>query len=226
MKTENSLIKNIKTIAIVLLSGLFLISFTNNYKQKILDEGLTIGQVAPLTTLEMPNIDNSMHTLEKLKMKKGLLVVFSCNTCPFVVGSSNFAGWEKQYNEIHSISQSAEIGMVLVNSNEGKRADADSFEAMQKHAKEIGYTMPYLLDNNSELADAFGAKSTPHVYLLDKDLKLVYKGAIDNSWDPKRTEEENNLKNAIANVSKDEIVKVNTTVAVGCSIKRVIAKVR
>jgi thioredoxin-related protein len=226
MKTENSLIKNIKTISIVLLSVLFLLSFTNNSEHKKLDEGLKIGKVAPLTAREMPNIDNSMHTLEKLKMKKGLLVVFSCNTCPFVVGSSNFAGWEKQYNEIHSMSSKAEIGMVLVNSNEGKRADADSFEAMQKHAKEIGYTMPYLLDNNSELADAFGAKSTPHVYLLDKDLKLVYKGAIDNSWDPKRTEEENNLKNAIANVSKDEIVKVNTTVAVGCSIKRVIAKVR
>ena len=221
MKTKNSLMKNIKTIAIVLLSGLFLISFTNNYKQKTLDEGLTIGQVAPLTTLEMPNIDNSMHTLEKLKMKKGLLVVFSCNTCPFVVGSSDFVGWEKQYNEIHAISQSAEIGMVLINSNEGKRADADSFEEMLIHYKATGYTMPYLLDKNSELANAFGAKSTPHVYLLDKDLKLVYKGAIDNSWDPKRTAEENSLKNAISNVSNDEIVKVNTTAAVGCSIKRV-----
>ena len=213
--------KTIKTIAIVLLSGLFLLSFTNNSEQKILDEGLAIGQVAPLTTLEMSNIDNSMHTLEKLKMKKGLLVVFSCNTCPFVVGSSDFAGWEKQYTEIHVMSQKAEIGMVLINSNEGKRADVDSFEAMQKHAKEASYTMPYLLDKNSELANAFGAKSTPHVYLLDKDLKLVYKGAIDNSWDPKRTAEENNLKNAIANVSNDEIVKVNTTAAVGCSIKRI-----
>ena len=99
--------KTIKTIAIVLLSGLFLLSFTNNSEQKILDEGLAIGQVAPLTTLEMSNIDNSMHTLEKLKMKKGLLVVFSCNTCPFVVGSSDFAGWEKQYNEIHVMSQKA-----------------------------------------------------------------------------------------------------------------------
>jgi thioredoxin-related protein len=213
--------KNIKTIAIVLLSGLFLLSFTKINEEKILDEGLNIGQAATLTNLEMPNIDNSMQTLEKLKMKKGLLVVFSCNTCPFVVGSSDFAGWEKQYNEIHALSQKAEIGMVLINSNEGKRADEDSFEAMQKHAKEMGYTMPYLLDKNSELANAFGANRTPHVYLLDKDLKLVYKGSIDNAWDPKRTEEINSLKNAIANVSNDEIVKVSTTVAVGCSIKRV-----
>ena len=111
--------------------------------------------------------------------------------------------------------------MVLINSNEGKRADEDSFEAMQKHAKEMGYTMSYLLDKNSVLANAFGANRTPHVYLLDKDLKLVYKGAIDNAWDPKRTEENNSLKNAIANVSNSEVVKVNTTVAVGCSIKRV-----
>lgn len=213
--------KNIKTIAIVLLSGLFLLSFTKINEEKILDEGLNIGQAATLTNLEMPNIDNSMQTLEKLKMKKGLLVVFSCNSCPFVVGSSDFAGWEKQYNELHVLSQKSEIGMVLINSNEGKRADEDSFEAMQKHAKEMGYTMPYLLDKNSELANAFGANRTPHVYLLDKDLKLVYKGSIDNAWDPKRTEEINSLKNAIANVSNDEIVKVSTTVAVGCSIKRV-----
>jgi peroxiredoxin len=213
--------KNIKTIAIVLLSGLFLLSFTKINDEKILDEGLSIGQAATLTNLEMPNIDNSMQTLEKLKMKKGLLVVFSCNTCPFVVGSSDFTGWEKQYNELHVLSQKSEIGMVLINSNEGKRADEDSFEAMQKHAKEMGYTMPYLLDKNSELANAFGANRTPHVYLLDKDLKLVYKGSIDNAWDPKRTEEIKSLKNAIANVSNDEIVKVSTTVAVGCSIKRV-----
>jgi peroxiredoxin len=179
-----------------------------------------IGKVAPMTTVEMPNIDNSMQTLEKLKMKNGLLVVFSCNTCPFVVGSSDFAGWEKQYNEIHTLSQKAEIGMVLINSNEGKRVDEDSFEAMQKHAKELGYSMPYLLDKNAALADAFGANRTPHVYLLDKDLKLVYKGSIDDSWDPKRTTENNHLKNAIANVSAGEVVKVNTTVAVGCSIKR------
>jgi peroxiredoxin len=218
--------KNIKTIAIVLLSGLFLFSFTNINEQKTLEEGLKIGKAAPLTTLEMSNVDNTMQTLEKLKMKKGLLVVFSCNSCPFVVGSSDFAGWEKQYNEIHALSQKAEIGMVLINSNEGKRADEDSFEAMQKHAKEMGYTMSYLLDKNSELANAFGANRTPHVYLLNNDLKLVYKGSIDNSWDPKRTEETNSLKNAIANVSNDETVKVSTTVAVGCSIKRVVAKVR
>ncbi len=213
--------KNFKAIAGILLSGLFLLSFTNISLRKTFDDGLTIGQIAPMSTLEMANVDNSMQTLEKLKMKKGLLVVFSCNTCPFVVGSSDFSGWEKQYNELHALSQKSEIGMVLINSNEGKRADEDSFEAMQKHAKEMGYTMSYLLDKNSVLANAFGANRTPHVYLLDKDLKLVYKGAIDNTWDPKRTEENNSLKNAIANVSNSEVVKVNTTVAVGCSIKRV-----
>ena len=213
--------KNIKTVSIILSIGILLVSFTGISKSKVLSDDFIIGQVAPMTTLEMANIDNSMQTLEKLKKTKGLLVIFSCNTCPFVVGSSDFAGWEKQYNKIHEIAKKAEIGMVLINSNEGKRADEDSFEAMQKHAKEIGYTMSYLLDKNAALADAFGANRTPHVYLLDKDLKLVYKGSIDNSWDPKRTEENNNLLNAIANVSSNEVVKVSSTVAVGCSIKRV-----
>ncbi len=212
--------KYLKSISFILVSGLLLLSFAPLSSNKMPSDQFEIGKVAPMTTVEMPNIDNSMQTLEKLKMKNGLLVVFSCNTCPFVVGSSDFAGWEKQYNEIHTLSQKAEIGMVLINSNEGKRADEDSFEAMQKHAKELGYSMPYLLDKNAALADAFGANRTPHVYLLDKDLKLVYKGSIDDSWDPKRTAENNHLKNAIANVSAGEVVKVNTTVAVGCSIKR------
>ena len=68
--------KNFKAIAGILLSGLFLLSFTNISLRKTFDDGLTIGQIAPMSTLEMANVDNSMQTLEILKMKHGLLFVF------------------------------------------------------------------------------------------------------------------------------------------------------
>lgn len=213
--------KHLKLASVAFFSGLLLLSFTKISIEKTPLEGLGIGQKAPMTVVDMPNIDNNLLTLEKLKGQNGLLVVFSCNTCPFVVGNENFAGWEKQYNELQVVAEKAAIGMVLINSNEAKRGDDDSFEAMQKHAKDLAYTMPYLLDKNAAMANAFGAKTTPHVYLLDQDLKLIYQGAIDNTWDPNRKSDILHLKSAIANVVNGEIVKENTTSPKGCSIKRV-----
>lgn len=110
--------------------------------------------------------------------------------------------------------------MVLVNSNEAKREKDDSFDAMKLRAEEKGYTMKYLVDTNSEVANAFGARTTPHVYLFDKDLKLIYTGSIDNTWDGQRTADIAYLKDALNLLGKGEKIKENNTVPRGCSIKR------
>lgn len=213
--------RNLKLFTLTLVAGILMVSFQKNNGTHTAPLELKIGDTAPLSELKMINIDNTEHTLKSLKKQGGLLVVFSCNTCPFVVGGESFPGWERQYNELHALAKKQGIQMVLVNSNEAKRGDDDSFEAMQAHAATQKYSMPYLVDKNSELANAFGAKTTPHVYLLDADLKLVYKGAIDNTWDPKRKEEIPYLKNALTNLSKKEAVKEATSAPKGCSIKRV-----
>jgi hypothetical protein len=111
--------------------------------------------------------------------------------------------------------------MVLINSNEAKRGDDDSPEAMQKRAKEKGYTMPYVIDKDSQLADAFGARTTPHVFLLNNKTELIYTGAIDNKVDGKRSSDENHLKNAIEAASAGKEIKMTSTPPRGCSIKRV-----
>ncbi len=210
---------------LVTLSLLFIgiagISFIKPNEKVLHGDHFGLGKKAPMTTVEMRNIDEKMLTLEGAKLENGLLVVFSCNTCPFVVGNNDFAGWERQYNDLYKTAKDAKIGMVLINSNEGKRADEDAFEAMKSHAKKEKYKMPYLLDKNSQLADAFEAKTTPHVYLLDKDMTLIYVGSIDNTYDPKRTKDENYLLDAIANVKEGKTVTTNTTAPRGCSIKRV-----
>ncbi len=187
---------------------------------------LTFGQLkvkdnAPLTTKNLRAINDTLYNLNDFKKEKGLVVIFSCNSCPFVVGSDDFPGWEKQYNALHETAQLNQIGMVLVNSNEGKRAQADSFDEMLKHAQEMKYTLPYLLDENSELADAFGARTTPHVYFFDENFTLIYTGSIDNTWDNSRKADESYLYNAMVLKGAQKKIKTHTTEPKGCGIKRI-----
>ena len=92
---------------------------------------------------------------------------------------------------------------------------------MKKHSEVQKYTMPYVVDKDSKLANAFGAKTTPHAFIFDKDKKLVYKGSIDNSWDSNKTELDTYLYNAIKNLAEGKTIDEASTAPRGCSIKRV-----
>lgn len=179
-------------------------------------EQLNIGDKAPKTDLELTNIDGKKLTLDDLKMDNGLCVIYSCNSCPWVIA------WEDRYNELYKECTNAGIGFVLVNSNEAKRDGADSMEEMQKHAKEKGYfDFAYVVDENHVLADAFGATKTPDVFLFNNDMKLVYKGAIDDNSKDKNAVKESYLKDAIMSVVAGEYPDPKETKALGCSIKRI-----
>ena len=113
------------------------------------------------------------------------------------------------------------MGMVLINSNEAKREKGDDLESMKSRAKENGFSKcNYLLDVNSELANAFFARTTPHVYLFDKNMKLVYKGSIDDNVDDSKKVTTPYLKNAIGNLAAGKAIDPAETKPVGCSIKR------
>lgn len=182
---------------------------------------LNIGDTAPKTNLKMENIDGTQHTLTDLKGEGGLLVIFSCNTCPFVVGNGEKSeGWEGRYNEIHRLAQNYKVGMVLVNSNEAKRTAGDGMADMQARARDYKYTMPYVLDKDHKLADAFGARTTPHVFLFDKDMKLVYKGAIDDNVNKRVEVKDPYLIKAFRAMGSGTPINPATTKELGCSIKR------
>ena len=202
-------------ILLALAPAMLLMSAAFNKKT-----GIEIGENAPLTKTKMTNVDGKKYTLEGLKKEKGLVVVFSCNTCPFVVGSKSFAGWEKDYNSLSELANQKDLGFVLINANEAKRKDEDSLEEMKKRAKEKEYKMPYLVDKKSALADAFGAKTTPHVFVFDENMKLIYNGSIDNSWDSKREEDVSYLKNVMTQLSANQTITTAQTPPRGCSIKR------
>jgi hypothetical protein len=210
-----------KTVQIITASALTLLTMAFAVGKPEETTGLKIGDKAPMTAAKMAGTDDQTYTLEKLKDKKGLIVVFSCNTCPFVVGSENFSGWEVQYNDLSKIAKEAGIGFVLVNSNQAKRDNDDSMEAMKLRAREKNYMMPYVVDEQSALANAFGAKTTPHVYFFNENMELIYQGAIDNTVDGKRKEDHTYLKTAIRSHISGQKISENTTPPRGCSIKRV-----
>ena len=183
---------------------------------------LAIGDKAPSADMKMTNIDGQQWSLVDIAGENGTLVIFSCNTCPFVVGREGKSeGWEGRYNEVAGFARENGIGSVLVNSNEAKRKGDDSLEEMKMHAMEAGYIMPYVVDAEHKLADAFGARTTPHVYLFDGDFRLVYRGSIDDSVNSADEVKETYLRDAITRMIEGKKIKPEITKAIGCSIKRV-----
>ena len=182
---------------------------------------LAIGELAPMATAPMMATDGQQHTLTTLAKDNGLLVIFSCNTCPFVVGNgTKTEGWEGRYNGLAQMAEELGIGMVLVNSNEAKREGDDSLPEMKKHAMEAGYTVPYLVDEGSKLANACGARTTPHVYLFNNKFELAYRGSIDDNVNRAEEVTERYLEMAMTRMAEGKKIKTAETKAVGCSIKR------
>jgi len=141
-------------------------------------------------------------------------VMFSCNTCPYVLRNQG------RTKEVCGNAANRKIGVILLNANEGDRANGNSFAAMQSYAKAQNYQMYYAMDNKSVLADAFGASRTPECYLFDKDGKLVYHGAIDDSPGDAGGVRRRHLQSAIDEMIAGREVTVKETRSVGCSISR------
>ena len=181
---------------------------------------LVIGAPMPSADVVMKDVVGGERTLASLNGANGLLVIFSCNTCPFVVGSEGSAGWEGRYPELATLCERSKVGFALVNSNTAKRDAGDSFTDMQLHYKEKGYQGHYLLDEENVVADAFAARTTPHVFLFNKDLKLIYKGAIDDNVDDPKAVTKPYLKDAIAALVGGKAAEPAVTKNLGCSIKR------
>ena len=175
---------------------------------------LPIGSKVPNPEVIMKDISGQEVTLKKAFKENGLLVMFSCNTCPAVKANQD------RTREISKYALEKNVGVILLNSNEGLRDDEDSFEAMKDYAKEQGYNWFYAVDQKSVLADAFGANRTPECFLFNKEESLVYYGAIDdNPKDPENIKRAH-LKEAIDEMLNGKEVTVKTSRSVGCGIKR------
>lgn len=175
---------------------------------------LPIGADMPMADVKMKDVSGKQVSLKDAVKKNGLLVMFSCNTCPYVIKN------QQRTKDISVYALKNDIGVVLVNSNEGQRQTDDSFEAMKEYAKEQGYAWYYVVDGKSALADAFGANRTPENFLFNKDGKLVYHGAIDDNPNEENVSRKH-LKEAMDELLTGKEISVKTSRSVGCTIKRV-----
>ena len=175
---------------------------------------LAIGDKPVLPEVKMDDVSGAKISLADVKKENGLLVMFSCNTCPFVLQ------WEDRFPDLKAWADKNKVGMVVLNSNHTKRDGEDSYEAMKKHAKEKGYNFYYALDDQSLIANSFGGQTTPHAFLFNSKMELVYKGAIDDSYKSAKDVKQPYLKDAIASLSSGKVVAIAETKPVGCSIKR------
>ncbi|MGB0929397.1 MAG: thioredoxin family protein [Chitinophagales bacterium] len=176
---------------------------------------LELGDKLPMADMAMMDISGKKTAPKDAAMENGLLVTFSCNTCPYVLA------WEERYVAAANHALGKKVGVYTVNSNEAKRKDDDSYDAMKTYADKKGYKFSYVVDENSAFANACGATKTPDVFLFNNKMELVYKGAIDDSPKDASTVEVPYLKNAVDNMIEGKPIDPGTTKSIGCSIKRV-----
>ena len=177
--------------------------------------GYSVGDKALDFTLK--NVDGKMVSLKDYDSAKGFIIVFTCNHCPFAIAyQDRLISIDKKYKALG-------YPVIAINPNDTEIVPKDSYEHMVKRAEEEGFTFPYLRDETQEVANAYGAMKTPHVYLLQKegDNTIVkYIGAIDDNHKDEAAVTEPYLTNAIDALLEGNEPSPNFTKAIGCSVKR------
>ncbi len=173
------------------------------------------GDNAPGFNLK--NVDGQMVSPEHYPGAKGFIVVFTANTCPFAIAyEDRLIALGKKYN-------SKGYPVIAINPNPPDLSSDDSFEKMQDKAKTKGFSFPYLFDEGQKVTNQYGAKVTPHIFLLKKEgsqLKVVYTGAIDNDTQNVNPDKTLYVEDAIAALEAGKEIQVLTTKAIGCTVKR------
>ena len=172
---------------------------------------LQLGESAP--AFDLPGVDGKNHALADFADAKILIVVFSCNHCPFVVGS------EDRMNALHADYAPKGVAMAASNSNEQEGHPTDSFEHMVVRAKEKGFEFPYLRDESQEVALAYGALRTPHFFMFDAERKLRYTGRMDDNPMTPGEQTTHELCDALDDLLAGRDVAAPLTNPVGCNVK-------
>ncbi|MFC6997126.1 thioredoxin family protein [Rufibacter roseus] len=179
------------------------------------DKGYEVGDTA--ADFKLKNVNGQMVSLGSLKAAKGFIVTFTCNTCPYA------KLYEDRLVQLHQKYAAKGYPVVAINPNDVDLSPGDSFQEMQKRAKQKKFPFAYLHDETQEIAKLYGATRTPHVYLLTRtpgnELKVAYIGAIDdNSGDPEKVQKKY-VEAALDNLIAGQPVSQNSTKAIGCTIK-------
>ena len=161
---------------------------------------------------DLQGADGKMYSLQSFDDKPVLVVMFTCNHCPYV------QAYEDRMVSIQHDYAGKGVQLVAINANDEKAYPEDNYPHMVKRAKEKGFNFPYIRDPDQKVAEAYGAVCTPHVFAFDKERKLRYRGRIDDSRDPLNVKS-HDLRNAIDDMLLGRTVREAETRPFGCSIK-------
>lgn len=174
-------------------------------------KGLPVGTPAP--PFALPGVDGKTWSLDDFADAKALVVIFTCNHCPYAVAL------EDRFIALQRDLESYGVRLVAISANDASRYPDDSFEAMKARSAAKGFNFPYLYDESQEVARAYDAACTPDPFVFDGARKLVYNGRVDDSWRDAAKVTRRDLREAIAAALADEPVAFDVKPALGCSIK-------
>ena len=166
---------------------------------------------------KLPNIDGKMVSMDNYGDAKGIVIVFTCNTCPYA------KAYESRIMDLDKNYAGKGFPVIAINPNDVTKKPEDAVDYMKKRSNEKGYSFPYLRDDSQEVAKAFGATKTPHVYVLNKEAAGKYKvefvGAIDDSPNDASDVSETYVEDAINALLSGNKPSVTEKRAIGCTIK-------
>ena len=173
---------------------------------------LALGAPAP-DFRDLPGVDGRTYSRTDFAGKKALVVVFSCNHCPYV------QAYEDRINAIAREYAPKGVALVAINANDVKAYPDDNFDAMVTRARQKGFVFPYLRDDTQQVASAFGAECTPEVFIVDRAGTICYHGGIDDNYKEPDRVTAHHLRNAIEDIIAGRPIAEPQTRAMGCSIK-------
>jgi len=179
-------------------------------ERKMSTNTLKIGYPAP--DFNLLSVDGSKYSLHSFAEKKAIVIVFSCNHCPYA------QAYEDRIIQIQK-DYSDNLQVVVINSNDDIGYPEDSFENMKERSKNKNYNFPYLRDDTQGVAKAYDASHTPEIFLINEKRELVFHGKIDDNWQEPSSVKASYLRNAIDELLAGKEISVPETFTIGCTIK-------
>jgi peroxiredoxin len=172
---------------------------------------LEIGQRAPDFTL--PGVDGKNYSLSSYKDRKIVVVMFTCNHCPYV------QAYEDRLISIQRDYANKSVQLIAINANDSAGYPEDSFDNMVRRAQKKNFNFPYLRDDTQRTARGYGAEYTPEMFVLNSKFEVRYIGRIDDNWQNPDKVKSHDLRNALNAVLAHKKVENPVTHAIGCTIK-------
>jgi peroxiredoxin len=174
-------------------------------------KGMPIGTPAP--SFSLPGVDGKTWSLESFADARLLVVVFTCNHCPYAIAS------EDRLIAIQNDYGSRGVRLVAINPNDADKYPDDSFDKMKQRAADKGFDFPYLRDESQEVARAYDAVCTPDIFVFDRERKLIYNGRIDDNWQQPNQVTRRDLRAVLDAALEGGTVDFEHVPSMGCSIK-------